>query len=395
MNPFGQNNYSSGGYTKRNRYKLKDGDNVYRILPAMGDLASDGIWSVYYNVVFGFKTSDGKHQPFQSPLVEKTTTVDGKKVKTITIPCAATALVRKLKDQMEQAKEAGNTTQASQLAKLVGDFPVMGVYSLNNDHYLNVVDRQGNVGQLKLGHKAMQALKTEIDRIRKEEGFDPLSPDNGRFFNIRRSGKGRDTVNNVTVVKGKIEAVVNGVTKLVDEDVVHSIDDTLLNRLLETRKDGTWKYKEAADLTKLFKSPTSEEVELIVKNADIMTGKSTGIDQVFPKHSNQVNSSEENSQESQQTPPTLGVVQGSPGTGSGAGLANTLNANQAAPGLANATASAGPATPINNAPTVAQETKAAVKKASEAPAPTATKTTAEAVAAMSPDDFMKLMNLNA
>jgi hypothetical protein len=364
MSKFGQNNYGgTNNFTKRNRYKLKDGDNVYRILPAMGDLAEEGRWSVFYNVVFGFKTTDGKHRPFQSPQVVN------RKTKMVDVPCAATSLIKDLKAKLDEAKRAGNKDQAAQLAKIVGDFPVMGVYNLNNDHYMNVVDRQNNVGQLELGHKAKLALQAEIDRIRKDEGFDPLSADNGRFFNIRRTGRGLDTSYNVTVVKDKIEVPgigPNGGVGKVERDVVHVIDDALSERLL-TKKNGKWIYKEAANLKELYKSPTSEEVELIVKNADIGTGKSSGIDLVFDKTKSETQVVNDNF-ETDLTEPAQEEAQA-------VSLAEEPAVTVEAP--------------------VVTETKTAVTVAQQATAATvAPKTTAEAVAAMTPDEFMKTLGVN-
>lgn len=273
---FGSNKYGNGGnFVKRNRFKLQDGDNIFRILPAMGDLAEEGRWSVFYNVVFGFKNSEGKHRPFQS--AEVTSGKKGEKRK-IEVSCAATNLIKGLKEKLENAKKAGNKEEVAKLAKIVGDYPVMGVYSLNNDHYLNVVTRDGKVGQLELGHKAMLELKNEIDRVRKDDNFDPLSPDNGRFFNIRRVGKGRDTSYPTTVVKEKIELA--GVGK-VDKDIVHVIDDALGDRLLTRSKNGTWFYKEAANLSTLYPRPSSEEVSALVKTADLITGKSPVADEIF------------------------------------------------------------------------------------------------------------------
>lgn len=348
MNPFGTNNYG-GNFTKRNRYKLKDGDNVYRILPAMGDLAGEGHWSAYYTVVFGFKTSDGKHRPFQSPEVYN------RKTKEIDVQCDATNLINKLKGQLKDAKDAGNKELAGQLAKLVGDYPIMGVYSLNRDHYMNVVDRQGNVGQLELGHKAKLALQAEIDRIIKEEKFDPLSPDNGRFFNIRRTGKGLDTGHQVTVV----QEIIDHGGKKAKVDLVHVVDDALLARLL-VQKNGKWVYKEAANLHALYPFPTAEEVALIVKTADILTGKSAGVDQVLGKGKEEATTTEESAEPEQTAAPTV------------------------------APAAAPTAAKTADAPaSVVQETKAAAQAAA-APAATPTpQNTAQAVAAMSPDDFMK------
>ncbi|MHA1675946.1 MAG: hypothetical protein ACTSU6_02095, partial [Candidatus Njordarchaeales archaeon] len=46
-------------------FKLKDGDNVYRILPPLGKLADAGRYSQYYRVEWGYKNSKGQNRPFQ------------------------------------------------------------------------------------------------------------------------------------------------------------------------------------------------------------------------------------------------------------------------------------------------------------------------------------------
>jgi len=373
MNPFAsQNRFGGQTFTKRNRYKLKDGDNVYRILPAMGDLAEEGRWSQYYNVVFGFKSTDGKHYPFQSPEVYD------RKEKRVTVECSATNLIKSLKAQLEKAKEAGNKEQAAQIAKLVGDYPVMGVYSLNNDHYVNVIDRQGNIGYLQLGHKAKLALDAERKRISDEEGFDILSADNGRFVNFRRTGKSRDTLVNVTVVKEKVDAEVNGVKRKVDQDIVHVIDKELQNRLI-AYKDGKWVYKEAFNLDDLYQVPSAEEVQLIVNNADITTGISAGVDAVKKKKPVLETEATESAQPVQSAATPLAqqpdVEEDSPVT-------------QATAPTPASTPTVAPTTAPVAQTAVAKETKAAAKAT---PPASSTQTTAEKVAAMTPDQFMSML----
>jgi hypothetical protein len=358
MSKFGNSKIGGGlTFTKRNRYKLKDGDNVYRILPAMGEHAESGTWSVYYNVVFGFKTTEGKHRPFQSSFSKD------RKTKEVLSECAATNLILGLKAELDLAKKAKDTVKVAQLAKIVGDYPIMGVYSLNNDHYINVVDSQGNIGQLELGHKAKLALNNEIERIRNTEQFDPLAPETGRYFNIRRTGKALDTLVQVTVVKEKISVVINGKNVAVEQDLVHTIDDALGERLLVQGKDNKWIYKEAANLADLFKRPTPEQVALIVSGANIVTGNSTGIDVVFGKNTDSVKDEPVPFEAPAAVVPTALPVQ-----------------------VAEAAA-------VADAPVV-QETKAAVATTLKLTSPAAaSKSTAQTVTDMTPDDFMASMGI--
>lgn len=246
------------GGNRRTYFKIKDGDNTYRIIPPIGDLADKGVWSVFYKVHYGYKNSEGKLRPFESPLIKNF------KTKMIDAPDAALERIEKLKAQLEAAKKAGNTQLVAKLNEFVGP---KGSFNLDNNHYVNAIDLQGNIGILKLRHRAKVALDATMKRLR-ENGVDPLDPDNGRYFTISRSGTGLDTTFQVNVFSKKIN--VPGVGDVMQE-VVHKIDDAIISRL----------SSEAADLSKLFKKPTSEQVARIVAEGaaavdEILDGKGQG-----------------------------------------------------------------------------------------------------------------------
>jgi hypothetical protein len=230
-----------GDYVKRKYWKLKDGEAVFRILPPLGDLADDGKWSVFYNVHYGYQNSQKQMRVFQSPLVKN------RKTKMIEVPDAALERIEKLKAEYEKAKRNGPPDLLERLDKLVGP---KGQFNLDNNHYVNAIDTQGNIGILKLRHRAKLALDATIKRLR-ETGTDPLSAENGRFFVFRRSGNGLDTTFQVEILKEKITVEKVGP---VEREIVHVLTDDIITRL----------SKEAAQLDKLFKRPTSEEVARIV-----------------------------------------------------------------------------------------------------------------------------------
>lgn len=249
---------SYGGGNKKTYFKMKDGDNVYRILPPLGELADKGIWSVFYNVHYGYKNSEGKLRPFQSSLIKNY------KTKMIEAPDAALARIEKLKAQLAEAKASGNTALVQKLNEFVGP---KGSFNLDNNHYVNAIDAQGNIGILKIRHRAKQALDVVIKRLR-EKGIDPLSVDSGRFFVITRSGMGLDTTFQVNTLTRTIN--VPGVGD-VQQEVVHALDESLISRLAG----------EAADLGKLFKKPTPEQIARIVAEGatavdEILDGKGQG-----------------------------------------------------------------------------------------------------------------------
>lgn len=252
----GKARYGGGGsFAKRKYFKLKDGESVFRILPPLGDLADRGIWSVFYRVHYGYVDSQGKSKAFQSPLVKNN------KTKMIEVPDPALEKIEKLKAELAKAKATGNVALTEKLAKLVGDGKILGQFNLDSNHYMNVLDTQGNIGVLKIRHKAKLALEATIKRLR-ENGVDPLSPEDGRFFVFRRTGKGLDTTFQVDILKEKMN--VPGVG-MVEKDVVHVLDDSIVSRL----------ESEAADLDKIYKKISAEEV------ARIVTEGPTAVDEIL------------------------------------------------------------------------------------------------------------------
>lgn len=252
-----------GGQNQQRKYfKLKDGEQAYRILPPIGDLADEGRWSVFYSAHYGYKSTDGKQKPFLSCEVKN------RKNGMIEVADAAKDRITTLKAKYEEAKKAGNKALIDTLDPLVGN---VAMYNLDNNHYMNVVDAQGNIGILKIRHKAKLALEAEIKKLDKN-GVNPLSEDNGRFFVFTRTGLGRDTTFGVSVLKEKL--TVEGVG-VVERDVVHVLDKEMIDRL----------GKEAGQLDKIFKQLTAEEVKKIVDSSDLMTGISPVLDTLFGKQS--------------------------------------------------------------------------------------------------------------
>jgi len=123
---------------------------------------------------------------------------------------------------------------------------------------------------LKLRHRAKTALDATIKELR-DKNIDPLSVENGRFFSFRRTGMGLDTSFQVTVKKQKMIVEVGGEKMEVEKDLVHVLTPELIARL----KD------EAAELSKLFRSPSAEEIGRIVAESDLKTGTSPNIDAIL------------------------------------------------------------------------------------------------------------------
>ncbi len=247
------------GSTQKKFWKLKEGDSIFGILPPLGDLASEGRWSVYYKIHYGYKNSAGKARPFQSSLVEN------RKTKMIEVPDAANDRLKMLKGQLEAAKAAGNEKAKEAIFKLFGG--QKSIYNLDNNHYVNAIDLEGNIGILKLRHKAMLALQAEIAAARKKN-IDPLGLSNRCYFVFNRTGNAMETNFKVTVYKKEIDIKDVGP---VEQTVLHDLSDDILDRLGD----------EAAQLDRIFKAPTADEVAQIVKESELLTGVSPNIDAIL------------------------------------------------------------------------------------------------------------------
>jgi hypothetical protein len=247
------------GSTQKKFWKLKEGDSVFGILPPLGDLASEGRWSVYYKIHYGYKNAAGKARPFQSSLVEN------RKTKMIEVPDAANDRLKMLKGQLEAAKASGNEKAKEAIFKLFGG--QKSLYNLDNNHYVNAIDLEGNIGILKLRHKAKLALDAEITAARKKN-IEPLGVENRCYFVFNRTGSAMETNFKVTVYKKAMN--IEGVGE-VEQTVLHNLSDDILDRLGD----------EAAQLDKIFKAPTAEEVAQIVKESELITGVSPNIDAIL------------------------------------------------------------------------------------------------------------------
>lgn len=365
------------GFTAKKYFKLKDGPSTFRILPPMEELGNKGKgkqWSIFYKVHYGYKNSEGKLRVFQSSLVEN------RKTKMIEVPDAAVQRIKDLKAKLEAAKEAKNTAVVEKLGKLVSGQKPM--YNIDGNHYMNAVDSQGNVGVLKLRHRAMKALEEEIKKLEKK-GIDPLSATNGREFVFTRSGTGLDTTFKVDV--GQETLNIEGVGQ-VNRDKVSNLSEDLISRT----------ENECADLSKLFKALSSDEIERVVKASDLLTGISPVIDELFDTKGGEGGESGEGD----------GGDYGEEGedsssdSGSQAAADNSAaEAKQAADKKAASDKAAAEAKAKADADAKAkvEAVKAEAAKTESTPkveVTSSSQTTAEAVSDMSDDEFLKSLGLN-
>lgn len=242
-----------GKFTKKIYYSIKDGQNVYRILPEKSVHAKEKkMWATYHAVHYGYKNSEGSSKPFSSSLVRNYNT------KMIDVGDAALEKIDTLKAELEKAKLAKNAPLVERLNKLVGGQKPQ--FNLDKKFYMYAINEAGQLGLLKLGYRAKQSLDQLLKSL-KNEGTNPLSAKDGRFLVFERSGSGRDTVTSVRVKKEKVNVSGMGV---MEKDVTHTLSQELATEL-----------KAADELDALYAKPTADQIARIVKEG------ATAVDEIL------------------------------------------------------------------------------------------------------------------
>lgn len=266
---FGKPNYGDNkNFKKKNNFNTSKGDVIAHILPPWGTLKEAGNWWVKHAVHFGYKNTEGKFRPFESPLKE----TYNKETKTYTtiVPDAALDRLKDLQAKLVKAKEEKNEQAEKALTQLVG---FGGTYNIDRNVHMNVVLLDGRAGELKIRKKMFDALLSEIDNLREKgdaasdfKPVDPLSVEAGRFFVFHKEGTGNDTTFKVTVYNETLD--IPNVGK-VSRPFVSKIGADVLARL----------DSELHNLDGLFPRLTAEEVAKIVSTSDLRTGRSPAINE--------------------------------------------------------------------------------------------------------------------
>jgi hypothetical protein len=228
---------------RKNYFSIKEGSNLFRILPPLGNLADKSKWAVYYSVHYGYFNSEKKMKPFASPEWRNP------KTKVIEIRDAAKDRIKEMKKALEDAKKSGDIAVVKALKEM------LKIYNLSSHWYMNAINTNNEIGLLKIRHKAKLALDAEIRKL-VAMGIDPTSVDQGRFFEFSRIGSGPDTVYSVRVATEKVNVPGYGI---VENERIHVLDESIIARL----------DSEAFELDRIFPRPTEEEVRAIVEGDKI------------------------------------------------------------------------------------------------------------------------------
>jgi hypothetical protein len=255
------------------RHKVKDGHNVFRILPPFGE-NSNGYPYRKWQIIWGlFDPESNRARPFASSMTSE------KK-------CPVTEYVQALKKKAETVKAhlqaSGETEDAikSRLAplnKLISDLNPKTVY------IYNAADRAGEVGLLELKSTAQKKMKAEMSAYIHDYNQDPTSlnseeTDSGVWFDIIRQGEGRDTEYDVKRLTIKTK---NAQGKLTFEDDRTPLPDSVVENYDNLGYDlsAVYQVKSYDELNEILQANMASLIEAC-PDADL---ESDGLTQVVAK----------------------------------------------------------------------------------------------------------------
>ena len=269
----GKANYNSGSkeYVKRNFFKLKPGDNFYRILPPCFSLAAKGEWAKYYPVHFGYRgvpdVISGRipYRPFICPRKMD-------RNKRILVPCAEHDKIEQVLDAYNKKKDElsddPNLSAEEVHAKLEPLSKFLKEHNVTKRWHLNVKNNEGEMGCLKIPHTAYVDLVDTIRTVVEKYGIDPTAVDGGVMFNIKRTGV------KFNEIKYKVEVVMEMVS------TPQGRFETI-KRMPLSEEDVKRMETECFDLSAMYTALSPEEVDLLVS----VEGDPVVVDKVFSKSS--------------------------------------------------------------------------------------------------------------
>lgn len=228
------------------RHKVKDGHNVFRILPPFGE-ASNGYPYRKWQIIWGLTDPEsGRARPFASSMTSEKR-------------CPVTEYVNELRNRAEtlesQLKASGAskedvTARMKDLRELINNLSPKTVY------IYNAADKAGEVGLLELKSTAHKAMKTQMNQYISDYNQDPTSlgsadDDSGVWFDITRQGLGRDTEYDVLKCQTKVKTAQG--LSFVD-------DRTALPEAVVQNYDNL-----AYDLTSVYQVKTFDELNEILQ----------------------------------------------------------------------------------------------------------------------------------
>lgn len=229
------------------RHKVKDGHNIFRVLPPFGE-SSNGYPYRKWQIIWGLSDPDtGRARPFASSLTTEKR-------------CPVYEYVDKLKAKAEQIKSTLQSrgesdeairTRLTDLNKLISDLSPKTVY------VYNAVDQSGEVGLLELKSTAHKKMKIEMGQYIQDYNQDPTSlnsnsDDSGVWFDVVRTGQFRDTEYDVKKHQLKVKDPQTG--RITFQDNQTALPDSVVENYANL----------AYDLSAVYQIKSYEDLEEIL-----------------------------------------------------------------------------------------------------------------------------------
>ncbi len=182
------------------RHKVKDGHNIFRILPPFGE-ASNGYPYRKWQIIWGLTDPEsGRARPFASSMTSEKR-------------CPVTEYVQELRKRAEAIKaklEVAGTSEQDIKARLKDLNDLISNLTPKTVYIYNAADKSGEVGLLELKSTAHKAMKAQMNQYIHDYNQDPTSlnsadEDSGVWFDITRQGLGRDTEYDVNKCQTRIK----------------------------------------------------------------------------------------------------------------------------------------------------------------------------------------------
>jgi len=189
------------------RHKVKDGHNIFRILPPFGE-ASNGYPYRKWQIIWGLTDPEsGRARPFASSMTSEKR-------------CPVTEFVDCLKERADNMKAQLQTmgwgdeeinARMKDFNELISNLKPKTVY------IYNAADKSGDVGLLELKSTAHKAMKREMNQYIQDYNQDPTSlasedDNSGVWFDVTREGLGRDTEYDVKKCQTKVKGATGKVS---------------------------------------------------------------------------------------------------------------------------------------------------------------------------------------
>jgi hypothetical protein len=234
------------------RHKVIDGHNFYRILPPFGE-NSNGYPYKKWSIIWGlFDPESGRSRPFASSITSE------KKCPVLEYVNSLKKRAEQIKNQMQQdgSPEDAIKDRLATLNKLISDLNPKTVY------IYNAANQAGEVGLLEIKSTAQKKMKAEMTSYISDYNQDPTSlnsddSDSGVWFDIVRTGMGRDTEYDVKKKQVKTKNPTTG--KISFEDDRSALPESVVEN-----------YDSLAyDLTAVYQVKTYDElVEILEANME-------------------------------------------------------------------------------------------------------------------------------